>query len=98
MAVDRLEWIGDDRFASLDDRRRNSEACVAMLDELFPERTLAEWEDVLSRQQGQWDVFLRPAACATTSRSRRTSSPSSSSTTVTARSCWCPPRRSSAAR
>ena len=30
-----------------------------MLDELFAERTLAEWEDVLSRQQGQWDVFLK---------------------------------------
>ena len=59
MVVDRPEWIGDARFASLDDRRRNSEACVAMLDELFLERTLAEWEDVLSRQQGQWDVFLK---------------------------------------
>ena len=30
-----------------------------MLDELFAERTLAEWEEVLSRQQGQWDVFLK---------------------------------------
>ena len=29
-----------------------------MLDELFAERTLAEWEEVLSRQSGQWDVFL----------------------------------------
>ncbi len=30
-----------------------------MLDDLFAERTLAEWEEVLSRQQGQWDVFLK---------------------------------------
>ena len=30
-----------------------------MLDQLFAERTLAEWEEVLSRQQGQWDVFLK---------------------------------------
>ena len=42
----------------MDDRRVNAEACVALLDELFAERTLAEWEEVLSRQDGQWDVFL----------------------------------------
>ena len=60
MTVDRLEWIGDERFTTLEDRRVNAEACVALLDELFAERTLAEWEEVLSQQQGQWDVFLRP--------------------------------------
>ena len=60
MTVDRLEWIGDERFTTLEDRRVNAEACVALLDELFGERTLAEWEEVLSQQQGQWDVFLKP--------------------------------------
>ena len=40
--------------------RVNSAACVAMLDELFAERTLAEWEEVLlAGQDGQWDVFLK---------------------------------------
>ena len=29
-----------------------------LLDQLFAERTLSEWEEVLSRQDGQWDVFL----------------------------------------
>ena len=45
MAVDRLEWIGDERFTTMEDRRVNAEACVALLDELFAERTLAEWEE-----------------------------------------------------
>ncbi len=59
MVVDHLEWIADERFATIQSRAANAEACVAMLDQLFAERPLAEWEDVLSRQQGQWDVFLK---------------------------------------
>jgi crotonobetainyl-CoA:carnitine CoA-transferase CaiB-like acyl-CoA transferase len=59
MVVDHLEWIADERFADLDSRAANAEECVEMLDKLFAERTLAEWEDVLSRQPGQWDVFLK---------------------------------------
>ena len=57
--VDRLDWIVDERFDTMQSRAANSEACVKMLDELFAERTLAEWEELLSRQQGQWDVFLK---------------------------------------
>ena len=59
LAADRLEWIGDPRFATMEDRRVNSVECVRLLDELFAERTLSDWEDVLSRQDGQWDVFLK---------------------------------------
>jgi crotonobetainyl-CoA:carnitine CoA-transferase CaiB-like acyl-CoA transferase len=59
IVVDKLEWVVDPRFATMDDRRVNSEICVKMLDELFAEHTLAEWEDVLSRQPGQWDVLLK---------------------------------------
>jgi crotonobetainyl-CoA:carnitine CoA-transferase CaiB-like acyl-CoA transferase len=59
LAVDRLDWIGDARFATMEDRRVNSAACVRLLDELFAERTLSDWEDVLSGQDGQWDVFLK---------------------------------------
>jgi crotonobetainyl-CoA:carnitine CoA-transferase CaiB-like acyl-CoA transferase len=58
LTVDRLEWIGDERFTTMEDRRINSEACVQLLDDLFAERTLAEWKETLSRQDGQWDVFL----------------------------------------
>jgi crotonobetainyl-CoA:carnitine CoA-transferase CaiB-like acyl-CoA transferase len=59
LVVDHLEWIADERFSTLDSRREHAAECVAMLDQLFAERTLAEWEEVLSRQQGQWDVFLK---------------------------------------
>ena len=59
LAVDRLEWLADERFTTADDRRANAEACVTLLDELFAERNLADWEEVLSRQHGPWDVFLR---------------------------------------
>jgi crotonobetainyl-CoA:carnitine CoA-transferase CaiB-like acyl-CoA transferase len=59
MVVDHLEWIADERFATIESRAAHSHACVAMLDDLFAERTLAEWEEVLTRQQGQWDVFLK---------------------------------------
>lgn len=58
LTVDRLEWLADERFTTADDRRVHAEACVSVLDQLFSERTLAEWEEVLSRQSGQWDVFL----------------------------------------
>jgi crotonobetainyl-CoA:carnitine CoA-transferase CaiB-like acyl-CoA transferase len=57
--VDHLEWVTDDRFDTMQSRAVHSEACVRMLDELFAGRTLAEWEELLSRQQGQWDVFLK---------------------------------------
>jgi len=57
--VDRLEWVVDERFDTMQSRAANSESCVKMLDELFAERDLAEWEELLSRQQGQWDVFLK---------------------------------------
>ena len=58
LTVDRLEWLSDERFTTADDRRAHAAECVAVLDQLFAERDLAEWEEVLSRQQGQWDVFL----------------------------------------
>src|SRR6478609_5551692 len=59
IVVDRLDWVVDERLESMTARAANSAHCVALLDELFAGKTLAEWEDVLSRQQGQWDVFLQ---------------------------------------
>ena len=98
MVVDHLEWIADERFATLESRAANAEACVALLDELFAERTLAEWEDVLRASRASGTCSSRPVGSATTSRSWPTSTPSSSSTTATARWCSCRRRRSSAAR
>ena len=45
-------------MTTADDRQANAAVCVALLDQLFAERALSEWEEVLSRQDGQWDVFL----------------------------------------
>jgi crotonobetainyl-CoA:carnitine CoA-transferase CaiB-like acyl-CoA transferase len=54
--VERYDWLADERFADSASRKEHSAACVRALDELFAERTLAEWTEVLSKQEGQWDV------------------------------------------
>ena len=56
--VDRLDWLVDERFADSSARAVNSEALVELLDELFLERTVAEWQELLSKQDGQWDTVL----------------------------------------
>ena len=37
-------------------RRENIDACYAEVKALFAARTLAEWREILARQDGQWDV------------------------------------------
>ncbi|MEE2033187.1 CaiB/BaiF CoA transferase family protein [Rhodococcus chondri] len=59
-AIGRPELADDPRFATFDDRARNTRECTAELTELFASRTLAEWTDILGKQEGQWDVFRRP--------------------------------------
>ena len=46
----------DPRFANAEKRRENIEECYAELKALFASKTLAEWREILSRQDGQWDV------------------------------------------
>ena len=58
--VDRLEWLADERFTDSSARAANSAALVELLDELFLERDLAEWQELLSKQDGQWDIALPP--------------------------------------
>lgn len=58
--VDRLEWLADERFTDLAARAANAEALVTLLDELFLERDLTEWQELLSKQDGQWDTALPP--------------------------------------
>jgi crotonobetainyl-CoA:carnitine CoA-transferase CaiB-like acyl-CoA transferase len=58
LLVDRLDWLADERFYDSAARTENSQILVKFLDELFSERDLAEWEDLLSRQDGQWDVVM----------------------------------------
>lgn len=52
----RPDLAADPRFADAAARRDNLDACHAEVTALFASRTLAEWKDILSRQQGQWDV------------------------------------------
>lgn len=56
--VDRLDWLADERFTDSAARAENSEALVGLLDELFLERDLAEWQRLLTKQDGQWDTVL----------------------------------------
>jgi crotonobetainyl-CoA:carnitine CoA-transferase CaiB-like acyl-CoA transferase len=52
----RPDLAADPRFATAEERGRNARACVAELEALFASRPLAEWRELLSRQDGQWDV------------------------------------------
>jgi crotonobetainyl-CoA:carnitine CoA-transferase CaiB-like acyl-CoA transferase len=55
-AANRADLIEDPRFATAEARVANIAACVATLDALFAEHTLAEWRDILGRQDGQWEL------------------------------------------
>ena len=58
--VGRPELIADERFLTAEARETNNEACVDILDELFITRTLAEWKEILGRQEGPWSVTQTP--------------------------------------
>jgi crotonobetainyl-CoA:carnitine CoA-transferase CaiB-like acyl-CoA transferase len=52
----RSDLASDPRYADAQARRDNAEACWAELIALFESKTLAEWREILSRQDGQWEV------------------------------------------
>ena len=52
----RPDLATDPRFADAAARRENGDAAYAEMRALFASRTLAEWKDILGRQDGQWDV------------------------------------------
>jgi crotonobetainyl-CoA:carnitine CoA-transferase CaiB-like acyl-CoA transferase len=56
--VDRYDLLADERFIDSAARTANSEALVTILDELFLARDLAEWQELLNKQDGQWDTVL----------------------------------------
>jgi crotonobetainyl-CoA:carnitine CoA-transferase CaiB-like acyl-CoA transferase len=64
LAADRTDLAGDPRFAQDADRRRNVGACVAELDALFAGKSLADWRQILARQEGQWDIVQNVAELA----------------------------------
>jgi crotonobetainyl-CoA:carnitine CoA-transferase CaiB-like acyl-CoA transferase len=52
--IGRPELADDERFTDATVRSANSRACVAELDQVFAQRTLAEWKEVLSTFSGVW--------------------------------------------
>ena len=56
--VGRDDWLADERFADSASRAANTEVLVELLDECFLERGVAEWQELLSTQDGQWDIVL----------------------------------------
>ena len=52
--IERPDLAADERFANAGERFRNSRALVELLDALFKERSLAEWEDVLNGGRLIW--------------------------------------------
>jgi crotonobetainyl-CoA:carnitine CoA-transferase CaiB-like acyl-CoA transferase len=54
-AVGRPEWKTDPRLATHEARERNGDHCVKLIEELFGQRSLAEWKQTLSGQRGPFD-------------------------------------------
>lgn len=52
--VGREDLAADPRFADLEARRANGDACVAELEEEFAKRTFDEWKDLLARIDAPW--------------------------------------------
>jgi crotonobetainyl-CoA:carnitine CoA-transferase CaiB-like acyl-CoA transferase len=54
-AVGRPQWKTDPLLATHEAREQNADHCVKLVEELVAQRTLAEWQDVLSGQRGPFD-------------------------------------------
>ena len=53
--VGRPEWKTDPRLATHEAREENAEHCVQLIEELFAQRTFAEWKQILAGQRGPFD-------------------------------------------
>ncbi|PLK26961.1 CaiB/BaiF CoA-transferase family protein [Novosphingobium sp. TH158] len=54
--VGRPDMADDPRYVDAAARRENVEACLAELTAIFAARPLAEWREILAKQDGQWDL------------------------------------------
>ena len=52
--IGRPELLDDARFADAPSRAANKEEFIALLDEIFAERTLDDWRDILDAAEGVW--------------------------------------------
>ena len=55
-AAGRPDLAADPRYANANLRRDNADACYAEVKALFESMSLAEWREILMRQDGQWEV------------------------------------------
>jgi crotonobetainyl-CoA:carnitine CoA-transferase CaiB-like acyl-CoA transferase len=62
--VGRPEWKDDPRIATHEAREANSDYCVSLIEALIAERTLAEWNEVLSAQRGPFDPVQKTGELA----------------------------------
>ena len=58
--LNRTDWLTDPRYADAPARMKNHLSLVAELDEIFGNRTLAEWETELASLQGVWSPLKSP--------------------------------------
>jgi crotonobetainyl-CoA:carnitine CoA-transferase CaiB-like acyl-CoA transferase len=54
--AERPDLAADPRYADAAKRKANLDPCVADLKAMFAGKTLAQWREILARQDGQWDV------------------------------------------
>jgi crotonobetainyl-CoA:carnitine CoA-transferase CaiB-like acyl-CoA transferase len=54
-AVGHPEWKSDPLLATHEAREKNGDHCVKLVEQLFAERTLAEWNEILAGQRGPFD-------------------------------------------
>ena len=59
--VGQPELAADSRYATPEARATNNRALISELDEIFAQRTLAEWEAAFSTLQGVWSPVKSPA-------------------------------------
>jgi crotonobetainyl-CoA:carnitine CoA-transferase CaiB-like acyl-CoA transferase len=64
-AVGKPEWKTDPLLGTFEARAQNAKHCVNVLDELFEQRTLAEWKTILARQDGAFDPVQTATELAT---------------------------------
>ncbi len=70
-AIDRKEWLDDDRYRTARDRRYNCESLIEQLDALFATKTRDEWTAAFDAHDVWWapvntadDVIVDPQALA----------------------------------
>ncbi|MGY4708017.1 CaiB/BaiF CoA transferase family protein [Mycolicibacterium sp. CBM1] len=56
-AVDRPEWLTDNRFAAARDRAGNARELIGMLDEIFATKPLSQWAEIFATEP---DLFWSP--------------------------------------